>query len=279
MSETRQIFKIAVLSHDENFYEELKEREEIFGIEFTKSYTQTKGAAFAYTHFSIEDQRLTGQFWMLDANPQWISVRSLYMRGASGIIVLIDPEKRGAIEQTQRLIREYVSINRFPIPIIVVGFSQKKTPSKKLIRNFAEDIERWSGIPVPSLSSNDSKTLIQDDLKIFMRKVRDWRAKNVIFQTLKLYFSLDAIQNTERSINKIATQLRQIYTSRYYELIDDVNLTHIIREAAYFEGFSVNIENETVIYQKKLQEEPWMPINQNDESLDSISKPKVEKIE
>ena len=277
MSEPRHIVKIAILSHDQSLYTKIQDYD-IFGIEFNKSYTQTHGAAFAYSHFYMNNYRLTGQFWMLDANPQWLTVRNLYYKGVAGVLLIVDPREKGASEVINRLLREFISINRNTVPIVVLGFNEKHKQANKKSLNFAKQIERWSGTVIPHLNIQKETSEIKDELIIFMNKVIDWQAKNVIYQTLKIYFSLDAIQNNTRSINKIIQQLRRIYTSRYYDLINDERITKIIYGVALSEGFSVNYNDANIIYKKKIQEDPWNIDNDDYDSLNDLEKPKVKKI-
>ena len=90
-------------------------------------------------------------------------------------------------------------------------------------------------------------------LSKFMNKVKDWRAKSVIFQTLKLYFDLDSITNKSRSIDRISAQLRQIYTNTYYKLIADDELNLLVKQAAENEGFEVNEDSTEVLYSRILR--------------------------
>lgn len=270
MSE-RQIFKVAILSHDEPLFERLFD---VFGIDFEKAMTQTSGAAFSYSHFHIEEgQRLTAQFWMLDGSPQWSSIRNLYMKGASGIILLHDPSIKNATAINKRLLREFVSANRFPVPIIVLNVSEDD--NSKETDKFAKDIERWSGYNVLSIHQDDNE--IETKLNEYMNDVKDWRARNVIFQTLKLYFSIDAINNTSRAVNKIIRQLRRIYTSRYYELLSDEDLFSIVLQAIMMEGFEYDPNEKCVLYQKDTMRSPWSTYEQK-LGPNEYKKPKVERL-
>ena len=241
----RHIFKVAILTHDPSLYEKL--RDGIFGVDFDKSYTETRGAAFAYSHFTIGDQRVTAQFWCLDATPQFALVRHLYLKGSSGVIVLIDPKKKKATELTDRLLREFISVNRYPAPMIVLSHKDGNTVSKSSIA-YAKELERWSGFEVPHLDMDEKTETTEASLNHFMDKVKDWRAKNVVFQTLKLYFDLDSITNKSRLIDQISSQLRQIYTNTYYKLINDDHLNLLVKQAAENEGFSVNEKNTEIVY-------------------------------
>jgi hypothetical protein len=256
----------------------LRKDESIFGLEFIKSYTQTRGAAFAYSHFVVDDQRLTAQLWMLDSNPQWAMVRNLYLKGVSGIIILIDTSKKGAIEMIKRLLREFIGVNRFSVPIIVLNTAEGKNDHPRKSRQFASEIERWSGMVVAHMNHTDDSIKIENELKTFMADVRDWRANNVIFQALRLYFDLDAIQNETRSVTRIAKQLRQIYTSRYYNLIDDQKLLKIIKSAAIHQGFLIDEKDKSVIYRKKLLVRAWEESSDSDEFQNNMKKPTVKRI-
>jgi hypothetical protein len=276
--EPRSIFKVTILSHDETMLDSLREDDSVFGLEFIKSYTQTRGAAFAYSHFVVDNQRLTAQFWMLDSNPQWAMVRNLYLKGVSGILVLIDTSKKGAVEMINRLLREFIGVNRFSVPIIVFNAAENKNDHSRKSKQFASEIERWSGMAVPHLNHSDDSVKIENELKTFMADVRDWRAKTVIFQTLKVYFDLDAIQNKTRSVARIAKQLRRIYTSRYYNLIDDQKLLKIIQSAAIHQGFLIDDNDNSVIYNKKLSTRVWEDSSDSDEIQNEIKKPTVKRI-
>ncbi|MCE7735231.1 MAG: hypothetical protein GPJ54_10160 [Candidatus Heimdallarchaeota archaeon] len=243
----RHIFKVAILTHDSSLYEKL--RQGIFGVDFDKSYTETRGAAFAYSHFSIGDHRVTAQFWCVDSTPQFALVRHLYLKGSSGIIVLVDPKKKNATEMTNRLLREFISVNRYPAPMIVLSHKDGNTLSKSTIA-YAKELERWSGFEVPHLDMDEKSETTEVALNQFMNKVKDWRAKSVIFQTLKLYFDLDSITNKSRSIDRISAQLRQIYTNTYYKLISDDNLKLLVKQAAENEGFKVSEDSTEVLYSR-----------------------------
>ncbi|MDH5402149.1 MAG: hypothetical protein OEZ01_04440 [Candidatus Heimdallarchaeota archaeon] len=274
MTENKHIFKIAILCHDTPLYMKLKD---VFGVEFEKSYTNTNVSAFAYSHFFVDNQRLTAQFWMLDANPQWAMIRNIYLKGASGIILLIDSTKKKAIDLNNRLLKEFVSVNRFPVPIILFSLDSDNnlTQTKKVVK----DLERWNGFKIPLLELN-SKEEISNELNGFMRNVRDWRARNVIFQTLKVYFALDAISNRSRSIQKILTRLRQIYTYRYYDLLDDESIIEIIQQAAIIEGYHVDLPNKKIEYTKNMKSNPWENeiLTNNNEDL-QLKKPTVTKLD
>lgn len=250
----RHIFKVAILTHDSGLYEKL--RQGIFGVDFDKSYTETRGAAFAYSHFTIDSQRVTAQFWCMDSTPQFAMVRHLYMKGSSGVIVLINPKKKRATELTNRLVREFISVNRYPAPMIVLSHKDGKSVSKSTIA-YAKELERWSGFEVPHLDMDEQTEKTEASLNVFMNKVKDWRAKNVVFQTLKLYFDLDSITNKSRSIDRITNQLRQIYTNTYYKLIDDDDLKALVKQSAQNEGFSVNEGKSEIIYERTRKENPF----------------------
>ncbi|MHA2029408.1 MAG: hypothetical protein ACXAC2_16185 [Candidatus Kariarchaeaceae archaeon] len=250
----RHIFKVAILTHDAALYEKL--REGIFGVDFDKSYTETRGAAFAYSHFTIGDQRVTAQFWCLDSAPQFALVRNLYLKGSSGIIVLVDPKKKRATELTDRLLREFISVNRYPAPMIVLSHKDGKTTSKGSLE-YAKELQRWSGFEVPHLDMDEKNETTEMLLSQFMDRVKDWRAKNVVFQTLKLYFDLDSISNSSRDIDRIISQLRQIYTNTYYRLIDDDHLRSLVKQAAENEGFSTDEKKDEILYSRSLREDPF----------------------
>jgi len=250
----RHIFKVAILTHDSSLYKKL--REGIFGVDFDKSYTETRGAAFAYSHFTIGVHRVTAQFWCLDSTPQFALVRHLYLKGSSGIIVLIDTSKKRATERTNRLLREFFSVNRYPAPMIVLSSKDGKTVSDSSVA-YSKDLERWSGFEVQHVDLDEKDETTEISLSNFMGRVKDWRAKNVVFQTLKVYFDLDSISNKSRSINRITTQLRQIYTNTYYKLIDDDHLKSLIKQAAENEGFSVDEKREEIKYSRSLREDPF----------------------
>jgi GTPase SAR1 family protein len=250
----RHIFKVAILTHDPALYEKL--REGIFGVDFDKSYTETRGAAFAYSHFTIGSQRVTAQFWCLDATPQFALVRHLYLKGSSGIIVVLDPKKKKATELTDRLLRELISVNRYPVPMIVLSHKDGSKVSKTSLQ-YAKELERWSGFEVPHLDMDEKTETTEQALNDFMNTVKDWRAKNVVFQTLKLYFDLDSIGNKSRSIDQIIRQLRQIYTNTYYKLIDDDSLKLLVKKAAENEGFGVDAKNTEVQYVRLQRDTPF----------------------
>jgi len=268
----RQIFKIAILSHDSFLFERLFD---VFGVDFEKAMTQTSGASFSYSHFDMEDgQRLTAQFWMLDGSPQWSSIRNLYMKGASGIIILHDPTVKNATEINRRLLKEFVSVNRFQIPIIILNVEENIEQLSKST-SFAKDIARWRGYEVTAIGKDTTE--IDDILTEFMTRVKDWQARNVIFQTLKLYFNLDAINAEKRSISKIITQLRKIYTSQYYELLSDKEIFNIVRQAILIEGFDYNSEEKAIVYSKPIKTNPWTDY-EDKLGPDEYNKPKVEKL-
>ncbi|OLS29275.1 MAG: hypothetical protein HeimC2_01220 [Candidatus Heimdallarchaeota archaeon LC_2] len=250
----RHFFKIAILTHDESLYENLKDG--IFGIDFEKSYTQTRGAAFAFSHFTLGDQRVTAQFWCLDATPQFTMVRHLYLKGSSGIIILINPRKKRATELTDRLLREFISVNRYPAPIIVLSMKDGKAISKKSLA-YATELERWSGFEVPHLDMDEKSESAEFELGKFMEKVKNWRAKNVVFQTLKLYFDIDSISNQTRSVERITSQLRKIYTNTYYQLIDDSQLMALVKQSAEEEGFTVIENSNEINYSRNLKSDPF----------------------
>ncbi|MFV2016681.1 MAG: hypothetical protein ACC656_14720, partial [Candidatus Heimdallarchaeota archaeon] len=206
--------------------------------------------------FTIGVHRVTAQFWCVDSTPQFALVRHLYLKGSSGIIVLIDPSKKRAAERTNRLLREFFSVNRYPAPMIVLSTKDGKRVSDSSVV-YAKDLERWSGFEVPHVDLDEKDETTEISLSNFMGRVKDWRAKNVVFQTLKVYFDLDSISNKSRSINRITTQLRQIYTNTYYKLIDDDHLKSLIKQAAENEGFSVDEKSEEIKYSRSLHEDPF----------------------
>lgn len=250
----RHFFKIAILTHDETLYDNLKDG--IFGIDFEKSYTQTRGAAFAFSHFTLGDQRVTAQFWCMGSQPQFTMVRHLYLKGSSGIIILVNPRKKKATELTNRLLREFISVNRYPAPIIVLSQKDGKTESKSSVK-YAKELERWSGFEVPHLDMDEKTETTEIALNNFMERVKNWRAKNVVFQTLKLYFDLDSINNTSRSIERVTAQLRQIYTNTYYKLLDDKQLMALIKQSAEDEGFNVNEKSNEIKYSRNIRKDPF----------------------
>ena len=251
----RHFFKIAILTHDEILYENLKDG--IFGIDFEKSYTQTRGAAFAFSHFTLGDQRVTAQFWCLDATPQFTMVRHLYLKGSSGIIILIDPGKKRATELTDRLLREFISVNRYPAPIIVLSHKDGKTNSQSSLA-YAKELERWSGFEVPHLDMDEKSETTEIALNDFMERVKNWRAKNVVSQTLKLYFDLDSIGNSSRAIERITAQLRQIYTNTYYKLLDDNQLMSLVKQSAKEQGFTIIDKSNEIKYSRILKQDPFV---------------------
>lgn len=267
----RQIFKITILSPDVPLFDNLTS---IFGIDFEKAKTETSGASFSYSHFQVEEtMRLTAQFWMLDASPQWVSIRNLYFKGASGIIILHDPTIKNASALNKRLLREFVSSNRFPVPMLVIHIGEGEMSNTEKL---AADIERWCGYSVPVLT--ESSDQINTKLNTFMNDIKDWRARNVIFQTLKLYFSLDAISYETREVSKIISQLRRIYTSGYYELLSDEQLFDIIQQSIVIEGFQYDPESRSVVYTKEIEKNPWS-YYESKVGPSEFSKPSVKKLD
>ncbi|MCY3410466.1 MAG: hypothetical protein INQ03_02410 [Candidatus Heimdallarchaeota archaeon] len=273
MSTTQDIFKIAILSPDDKTYEILNNEESILGYEFARSYTQTQGAAFAFSHFNIDYQRLTAQFWLMDGHPQWTTVRNLYLKKTSGMVLLLDATVKNWKETANRLIMEFVTVNRYSTPILILTPNEKSN-HLKLISKFMEDIVRWCGydVEILNISSKDNAEAVLND---FMTKVKNWRAKTVTFQTMKLYFSFDCITRSSRSISAIIKHMRKIFISRYIRLVDDNYLSRIIIDAAKVQGF--NATDTEIIYERVRREEPHeflLPISVDEE----LKKPNVSKI-
>ena len=247
MSE-RNIFKISMITNDPEMYQDL--RKGMFGIDFEKSYTETQGCAFAFSHYTDGDIRLTAQYWCMFPEPRWHAVRALYFKGSSGLIVLVNTAKSGSTELLNRIIREYISINRYPFPIRIIS-KNKDAKGKTLGKEFVDSISRWSGFDIPHLEMSDTDEESLPSFTKFMTEVRDWRAVNVVSQALKVHFSLDAITSTSRQIAKICQQLRRIYISTYYTLISDDVLMELIRKNAISEGFEVDSSGENILYNKQ----------------------------
>ncbi|MHA2503925.1 MAG: hypothetical protein ACXAE3_13780 [Candidatus Kariarchaeaceae archaeon] len=266
----RQIFKVAILSHDEYLFERLFS---VFGVDFEKAMTQTSGAAFSYSHFNYEGERLTAQFWLLDGSPQWASIRNLYLKGVSGIIMLYDPGVKHSREINKRLLKEFVTVNRFPVPVIVMDVSEKNSLNKA--QEFANDTARWTGYKIRAITRSDKDVV--DVMSQFMGQVKQWRARNVIFQTLRLYFSMDSITAERRSISTIIKQLRRIYTARYYDTMTDSDLFKIIQQATIMEGFDYDHDEKSIVYRKRVLNHPWEEF-ESKIYPDDNDKPKVEKM-
>lgn len=242
-------------------YNLINKEDSIFGYEFSKSYTKTQGAAFGFSHFNLEVQRLTAQFWVLDGSKQWVSVRNLYLKKTSGMILLLDTTQKGWEESSNRFFIEFVAVNRFSVPILIVTNGQNQN-SINQITKYKISIERWTGFRVPVINLN-KKENSNEVLIEFMTKVKNWRAKTVVLQTLRLYFSFDVITKSKRSINSILKHLRKIYISRYIRFIDDNYLRSIIVDAAKKTGFEVI--NEEITYKRMMGEEPYDLVEVDDE--------------
>ena len=252
--ETRNTFKITMLTHDTELFSKLTREDNVFGYDFFKSYKKSAGASFSFSHLSVGSNRLTSQYWMLDPDPQWVSVRRLYYRGATGLVLLINPKERNFAPRTERLIMEFVQINKFKTPILVLYDGTTENDSKK-IRKFIQNIERWAGYSISSININNTSGT-EDTLIPFMNNVNNWSAKNSIYQTLKVYFSIDAISSKERNVSTIVRQLRLIFVARYYALLSDAEIAELVVDAAIKEGFSYNDQNQEIKYKKEVLDEP-----------------------
>lgn len=254
MSETRNTFKITMLTHDTELFSKLTKEDNVFGYDFFKSYKKSAGASFSFSHLAVGNNRLTSQYWMLDPDPQWVSVRRLYYRGATGLVILINPKERNFAPRTERLIMEFVQINKFQTPILVLydGTSEKET---KKTRKFIDNIERWAGYSISSININNTSDT-EDVLVQFMDNVNNWSAKNIIYQTLKVYFLIDAISSKDRNVSTIVRQLRLIFVARYYALLSDAEIVDLIIDAAIKEGFTYDDEKREIIYKKEVLDEP-----------------------
>ncbi|MCE7734748.1 MAG: hypothetical protein GPJ54_07730 [Candidatus Heimdallarchaeota archaeon] len=270
MSDIHDIFKIAIFSPSMETYKLINQEDSIFGYEFSKSYTKTQGAAFGFSHFNLKDQRLTAQFWALDGSKQWVSVRNLYLKKTSGMILLLDSKQKGWEESANRFIVEFVAVNRFSVPILIVTNAQNQKLMNQITK-YKKSIERWTGFGVPIINLN-AKEKFDEVLIDFMTNVKNWRAKTVVIQTLRLYFSFDVITKSQRSVNSILNQLRQIYISRYIRFVDDNYLRSIIIDAAVKAGFEVT--DTEITYKRKMGEDPYDLVRVED----IPKKPKITKM-
>lgn len=279
MTREKEIFKIACLTHNNKLYAQLNDDEGIFGLDFSKSFTPTRGAAFAFSHFNVGDQILTAQFWLLPMEEQWASVRNLYFKGSTGLIMLFDPKDKQNIETSNRMLTEFVAQKKFEVPMLIM--SKGKTEAQlKPAHKFAKHIQNWAGTVVPVVAFE--KGMTDENWEIFtdfMSRVRDWSAKNIVFQTLSVYFSMDSIRNKERSIDVILRQLRKIYTARYYSLLDDTSLRRIIYLAVKRNGFQLDTKKDSIIYKRELQDEPFSLRVDEDFTQGNVAKPRVEKLD
>lgn len=251
-------------------YSLINKEDSIFGYEFSKSYTKTQGAAFGFSHFNLEDQRLTAQFWVLDGSSQWVFVRNLYLKKTSGMILLLDTKQKGWEESANRFIVEFVAVNRFSVPILIVTDGQNQN-SINQVTKYKKSVERWTGFRVPIINL-DKKENSDEILIEFMTNVKNWRAKTVVIQTLKLYFSFDVITKSQRSVNSILNHLRQIYISRYIRFVDDNYLRAIIIFAAVKAGFEVT--DTEITYRRKMGEDPYDLVRVDE----TPKKPKITKM-
>ncbi len=273
MSQINDIFKVALLSPDVDSYKMINVEDSIFGYEFFRSYVDTQGAAFAFAHFNVDYQRLTAQFWALDPNPQWASVRNLYLKKTSGLILLINQNTKGWQDTINRLLIEFMAVNHYSVPILIISKDDKE---KKSLYKFKNNLVRWTGyeIPIIYLKSNDNTNQIMNQ---FMTNVKNWRANTVVFQTLKLYFSFDCILRSSRPIRDIIKHLRKIFISRYIRLVDDNYLQEIIIKAAIKSGFS---KNETdIVHKRELRDQPFefLLLNEENSTL-KLKKPNIRKL-
>ncbi len=254
MSETRNTFKITMLTHDNELFSKLTQEDNVFGYDFSKSYKKSAGASFSFSHLTVGSNRLTSQYWMLDPDPQWVSVRRLYYRGATGLVLLINPKERNFAPRTERLIMEFVQVNKFETPILILS-SGTTDKHAKVTEKFIKNIERWAGYSISSININNTSGA-EDSLTMFMNNVHNWSAKNSIYQTLKVYFSIDAISSKERSLSTIVRQLRLIFVARYYSLLSDTEIAELVVDAAVKEGFSYDDQKQDIIYKKVVLDEP-----------------------
>jgi hypothetical protein len=254
-SSVDRVFKISVLAGDEALFAKLKDGP--LGADFNKSFIETKGSAFGMAKFPENSEKsLIAQFWMLYPGEQWLSIRQLYYRGTSGLILLYNPSDSKSKQSLQKLIREFVSFNKgITVPMFVFAVDTGNIAKDQISMKskiLAKDIMRWSGFRVDSFTLSDNEEEIKAAFMQFMDKIKNWRAKSVVFATLKIYFALDSIANKTRSIVKILHHLRHIYVAHLYELISDDELLALIREAAAEQYFKY--DGKDIIYNKPIDD-------------------------
>ncbi len=275
---SRDFFKIAMITNNTELYSQINKRDSIFGIEFYKSFTETSGASFAYSHFNLGDNRITAQFWMLEADGHWSTVRKIYLKGSAGLIILTNGEKN-AFDIINKLMLEYMSTTRFDNPIIIIDMADMEKDMRK-VNKYAKSIERWAGYRVPVIHiATYTENEINNALTEFIYNVKTWLAKNVLFSTLRLYFNLDSINHEKRSVSSIVKQMRKIYVSRYYHLVSDKELAMFIRQAALLKGYKISKKDDSILYERDILPEPYSIFFTPEEDEDEeIRKPRVERL-
>lgn len=245
-SSFNKVFKIAVLTTDSDLFVRTKQQQ----LPIVENYVETSGAAFGSATIDIDGLSVVAQYWMLEPEKQWESVRNLYFHGTSGIIVLYNPATNNGIKLLQKQFREFIGVSKGKlVPFLVLGISSDvaKNVLTEKTQDLANDIMRWSGFNITHLVV-DSTIDLQSTLSHFISTVHIWRAKAAVSTTLQLYFALDAVSNTKRNISQIVIQLRKLYISHRYALLSDQELEALIKEEAASALFISDTED--IIYSK-----------------------------
>lgn len=98
-------------------------RERYLGRGFSDSYLMTIGADFALKELTIAGYDLHFQIWDLAGQSNFRKVRSLYYRGAKGLLFVFDVTRMDTFESILGWVDEIkkVVVNTVDVPIILIG--------------------------------------------------------------------------------------------------------------------------------------------------------------
>lgn len=151
MTNKKMLFKIAMVGDGAVGKTSIKQN--FMGESFSKSYTMTIGADFAVKRIDIDGEEAVLQIWDTAGQQRFQSVRSIYYKGASGLVLVFDLTRKETFHNIAMWIEEATRHAGRSSSMVLVGNKADLVDRREVRESqgleYAHDISQWLGQRIP----------------------------------------------------------------------------------------------------------------------------------